>query len=134
MIRSANEAESKNSLSKSDDIPAEEIAQDKRNGRSRVPEGEGELLAGRGGDRQGNEFLKNYYEGRAAPIQVKQKAMSSSILRNLEVPREDFTRVLAEIETAATAASEAFGTLTRDATVSKAAKSQEISGEQQHEK
>jgi len=79
--------------------------------------------------------LKSYYESGAALIQVDQKTKgngdtASSILSILEVSLEDFTRLLAETETAESTAVKAFEKLTEDNAVSKAAKGSEISGKQ----
>jgi chromosome segregation ATPase len=87
------------------------------------------------------QVLKSYYEG--SFIQVKSRTRRASqpefggksdtggtIISVLEIAESDFTKLLAEAETAEEAAAKAFATLSQESQVSKAAKQAEVKGKQ----
>jgi len=87
------------------------------------------------------QVLKSYYEG--SFMQVKSRTHRASqkefieksdtggtIISVLEIAESDFTKLLAEAETAEDAAAKAFAALSQESQVSKAAKQAEVKGKQ----
>merc|ERR1719235_1584213 len=87
------------------------------------------------------QVLKSYYEGSFMQVKshtrrssqkefIEKSDTGSTIISVLEIAESDFTKLLAEAETAEDAAAKAFAALSQESQVSKAAKQAEVKGKQ----